>query len=156
MTGRQPLKRSRRTKDSLLEEVIERLKRIERRLQILEENLANDNLDRENNLLAAQTLALALKLVKAGGIAVDLTWTATRLAKLQPLLSRQRDELSRSILEVVALKGPINISALTDQLRRYRGSASRRIVASRVKKMVEEGLLSIKEKGREKVVDLPG
>lgn len=137
--------------EELLKEVVEKLKAIERRLEKLEERLSKT----EGGDEAARILALALKLVRTGGLAADLTWLAARLAKVQPLIAAARDELSRSILEVVALKGPLNISALTEELRRYRGKASRRIVAERVARMAEEGLLSVAVRGREKVVDLP-
>jgi len=49
----------------------------------------------------------------------------------------------------------MNISALTLELRRYRGRASRRIVSAKVKKMAERGLVKLVVRGREKVIDLP-
>lgn len=140
--------------EELLKRVLERLERIESRLNQLEEIVSKPQQPGSDSL-AARTLALALKLVKAGGAAVDLAWAASRLAKLQPLLLKAGDEISRAILEIIALKGPMNITALTGEVRKYRGTASRRIVASRVKQMSRSGLLKVVEKGREKVVDLP-
>jgi len=142
-----------RSAEELLKEVVSRLENIERRLEKLESYLTQHPAGGGDE--AARALALALKLLKSGSAAVDLAWLATRLVKVQPLLAAARDELSRSILEVVALKGPLNISELTRELRKYRGRASRRIVAERVSKMAREGMLSVTAKGREKVVDLP-
>jgi len=139
--------------EGVLREVIARLESIEKRLERLESYLAQHSAGGGDE--AARVLALALKLVKGGSVAVDLAWLATRLAKAQPLIAAARDELSKSILEVVALKGPLNITELTSELRKYRGKASRRIVAERVSKMAGEGLLSVTARGREKVVDLP-
>ncbi len=55
-----------------------------------------------------------------------------------------RDEVSRIILNALALKGPMNISQMTREVERERGSASRVTVRKRVRSMMEEGTL---EKG---------
>ena len=55
-----------------------------------------------------------------------------------------RDEVSRLILNALALKGPMNISQMTRELERERGSASRVTVRNRVKALLEEGVI---EKG---------
>ena len=55
-----------------------------------------------------------------------------------------RDEVSRIILNALALKGPMNISQMTREVERERGSASRITVRKRVRSMTEEGVL---EKG---------
>ena len=55
-----------------------------------------------------------------------------------------RDEISRIILNALALKGPMNISQMTREVERERGSASRVTVRKRVRSLMEEGVL---EKG---------
>ena len=55
-----------------------------------------------------------------------------------------RDEVSRIILNALALKGPMNISALTREVATERGSASRVTVRKRVTDLLEEGVI---EKG---------
>ncbi|UCH56904.1 MAG: hypothetical protein JSV18_06065 [Candidatus Bathyarchaeota archaeon] len=55
-----------------------------------------------------------------------------------------RDEVSRIILNALALKGPMNISALTREVAGEKGSASRITVRKRVLSLVEEGVV---EKG---------
>ncbi|RLI09798.1 hypothetical protein DRO42_03320 [Candidatus Bathyarchaeota archaeon] len=55
-----------------------------------------------------------------------------------------RDEVSRIILNALALKGPMNISQLTREVARERGSASRVTVRKRVKRLLDMGVI---EKG---------
>lgn len=55
-----------------------------------------------------------------------------------------RDEVSRIILNALALKGPMNISQLTREVTRERGSASRVTVRKRVHSLLSEGVV---EKG---------
>jgi hypothetical protein len=55
-----------------------------------------------------------------------------------------RDEVSRIILNALALKGPMNISALTREVATERGSASRVTVRKRVTDLLDEGAI---EKG---------
>ena len=55
-----------------------------------------------------------------------------------------RDDVSRIILNALALKGPMNISALTREVATERGSASRVTVRKRVTDLLDEGAI---EKG---------
>lgn len=55
-----------------------------------------------------------------------------------------RDEVSRIILNALALRGPMNISGLTREVATERGSASRVTVRKRVVSLLEEGVI---EKG---------
>jgi hypothetical protein len=67
-----------------------------------------------------------------------------RLVSVRRHLSRDeehRDEVSRIILSVLALKGPQNISALTREVQRERGTGSRVTVRKRVLELVEEGIV---------------
>ncbi len=52
-----------------------------------------------------------------------------------------RDEVSRTILNALALKGPMNISQMTREVERERGSASRITVRKRVRSLMEERAL---------------
>ncbi len=55
-----------------------------------------------------------------------------------------RDEVSRIILNSLALRGPLNISQMTWEVERERGTASRVTVRKRVQDLLEEGAI---EKG---------
>lgn len=55
-----------------------------------------------------------------------------------------RDDVSRIVLNSLALKGPMNISEMTREVERERGTASRVTVRKRVMDLLEEGAI---EKG---------
>ena len=55
-----------------------------------------------------------------------------------------RDDVSRIVLNSLALKGPMNISEMTREVERERGKASRVTVRKRVQDLLEEGAI---EKG---------
>lgn len=70
-----------------------------------------------------------------------------RLVSVRRHLSRDeehRDDVSRIVLSVLAVKGPQNISALTREVQRERGTGSRVTVRKKVLELVEEGIV---EKG---------
>jgi len=70
-----------------------------------------------------------------------------RLLSVRRYLERtpdSRDEVSRIILNSLALRGPMNISQLTREVERERGTASRVTVRKRVQDLLEEGAI---EKG---------
>lgn len=63
-----------------------------------------------------------------------------RLLAVKRFLDRNaaaRDEISRIILNSLAMKGPMNISALTREVTRERGTASRVTVRNRVRRLLE-------------------
>lgn len=70
-----------------------------------------------------------------------------RLVNVQRRLKRSqepRDEISRIILNVLAIKGPQNISSLTRQVQIERGTGSRVTVRKKVLELIAEGIV---EKG---------
>jgi hypothetical protein len=71
-----------------------------------------------------------------------------RLICVQRRLKRsdeRRDEVSRIIMNVLAIKGPQNISGLTSEVQRERGTGSRVTVRKKIVALVEEGVV---EKGK--------
>ena len=59
----------------------------------------------------------------------------------------EKDEISKIILNYIAVKGPRNISELTREIKRQRGKASRTTIRNRTKQLVESKAL-VKEDNR--------
>jgi DNA-binding transcriptional ArsR family regulator len=67
-----------------------------------------------------------------------------------------KDEIAKEIILDLARKGPRNISQLTRDLREDRGTASRRIVAERVQRLIECGVIRESQKGAGRRLELAG
>ena len=69
--------------------------------------------------------------------------TLNRLISARHLIesTAQKDEINKTILNYLALRGPKNISELTREMKRQRGKASRTTIRNRVKQLVESKAL---------------
>ncbi|HVP41720.1 MAG TPA: hypothetical protein VMS95_07185 [Candidatus Krumholzibacteriaceae bacterium] len=94
-------------------------------------------------------LAASLQLTKVGiGLYGEPLKIASRLKAAQEYMRQKpiaQDDISRCIVQALAMKGALNISAITRQVAIMRGKASRRIVRDRVQRLVEQGVLMRKE-----------
>jgi len=132
-----------------VEELSRKLDQIIRRLDFLEKLILEKP--------EYADLAAGLQLTKVGiGLYGEPLKIASRLKAAQDYL-RQRpiaqDDISRCIVQALAVKGPLNVSAITRQVATMRGRASRRIVRDRVKQLVARGILT-KRKDRIPVYEL--
>jgi hypothetical protein len=134
---------------SSAEELSKKLDQIIHRLDVLEELILEKP--------EYEGLAATLRLTKMGiGIYGEPLKIASRLKNAERYLRQKpiaQDDISRCVVQALAVKGSLNISAITRQVAAMRGRASRRIVRDRVKKLVERGVLS-KSGGRVPVYEL--
>ncbi len=134
-----------------LEELSRKLDRIMDRIQLLEMML----LDKPEYA----GLIPYLRLAKIGISLYDEPLRVISRLKAAELYIKEpsigRDEINRCIIQALALKGPLNISAIAREVRLMRGRASRRIIWDRVRRLEGRGILK-RIDGQGKVYELTG
>jgi hypothetical protein len=120
-----------------LRELNEKLERMMKRLDYME-NLMTQN----------QEYAEASQII--GGLKMGTSLYSEPLKLVQRLMSVQRrlkrseeprDEISRIILNVMAIKGPQNVSSLTREVQLERGTGSRVTIRKKLLELIDEGLI---------------
>ena len=140
-----------RTEDSTsnVEELSKKLDQIIRRLDFLEKLIAEKP--------EYEGVAAALGLTRLGiGMYGEPLKIASRLKNAERYLRQKpiaQDDILRYIIQALAVKGPLNISAITRQVAAMRGKASRRIIRERVKKLQQLGVL-LRGEGKAPTYDL--
>ena len=134
---------------SKTEDLSKKLDQILRRLDLLEQLIVDKP--------EYESLAASLRLTRMGiGMYGEPLKIAARLKNAEKYLRQKpiaQDDISRCIVQALAVKGPLNVSAITRQVAAMRGKSSRRIVRARVKMLLQEGVL-LKTNGRVPTYDL--
>lgn len=116
-----------------LRKLNKRLSEIMRRLEIIE---AAVMLESPHLSQVVKGLEAGLQLYREPLLVVE------RISILRKLMKKEtiaKDEISRIIVTSLALKGPLNVSQITELIRAERGKASRRIVRERLRKLQAQG-----------------
>ena len=116
-------------------------KRIRKVEDLLEKYLENDYLVYIRHILASY-LRLINIYVEYGKISPAI------------IFPEVKDPISREIIEILFSYGRLNTSQITEELKKSRGKASRRIVREKLSNLVEEGIIECEEKKNKKVYSI--
>ncbi len=116
-------------------------KRIRKVEELLEKYLENDYLVYIRHILASY-LRLINIYVEYGKISPAI------------IFPEVRDPISREIIEILFSYGRLNTSQITEELKKSRGKASRRIVREKLGNLVEKGIVECEEKKNEKIYSI--
>lgn len=135
--------------DAKIKDLDRKLATIMDRLEAIEKILS-DSLEHPELASTVSNLRAGVLLVKEPISALE------RLSAARKYLHRrsiEKDEISRLIVQTLALEGPRNTSQIERAVREARGHASRRIIRLRMRRLVDEGIVQA-EKGRGTVYSL--
>ena|GEM_PF-1057407 len=133
----------------------DRLERLEELIKLVIERLENiENFLVKIDKKYIETYRIASSLVFTFSIpvsrAIEVALKILEITRpFKPL-----DEISMSIIQSLSVKDRMNISELTRSVRRIRGTASRRIIINRIKKLERMGLVKVVRKKSRTWVEL--
>lgn len=132
----------------------ERLRRIEALLERVLERL--DRLEGLTGTLSLEA-RLALEIAQAFTLhAQESVAAARRAARALARLGGHGlgDAVTQAIVEALAARGPLSLRGLEREVRRLRGTASRSVIAERLRRLEEAGVVRVERRGRRMVISL--
>jgi len=139
--------------DSRISELEEKINYVILQITNLQHKVSDSNPELKQMMNLLQILTSTLQISKA-----PLTVASQTLTLKDTILQRfpnlKYDSISKSIIVALDRKKRLNISQLTEQVRKERGSASRRIVRERVDKLIESGIIAEVDSGYGRQLEL--
>lgn len=139
--------------ENRMTELEEKINYVILQINNLQHKVSDSNPELKQMMGLLQILTTSLQVTKAPFSMLSQTLSLKdRLIERFPHL--KYDDISKSILASLERKERLNISQLTDQVRKERGSASRRIVRERVDKMMKDGIIQEIDSGNGRQIEL--
>jgi uncharacterized coiled-coil protein SlyX len=139
--------------ESRINELEEKINFVILQINNLQHKVTEDNPELKQMMGLLQILTSTLQVSKA-----PLSMITQTLSLKDRILERfpdfKYDEISKAIISSLERKERLNISQLTEQVRKERGSASRRIIRERVDKLIEEGIVQEVDTGYGRQLEL--
>ncbi|MFW9852458.1 MAG: hypothetical protein ACFFDS_05925 [Candidatus Thorarchaeota archaeon] len=128
------------TLENRIAELEEKINYVILQINNLQHRVSDSNPELKEMMNLLQILTSALQISKAPFTVLSQTLSVKdRILETHPDI--KFDEISKAIISALERKERLNISQLTDQVRKERGSASRRIVRERVEKLISQGII---------------
>ncbi|MHA1198818.1 MAG: hypothetical protein ACTSQF_05625 [Candidatus Heimdallarchaeaceae archaeon] len=119
----------------------------------LQNKVTGNNPELQQLMGSLQVITSALQISKAPFTIINQTFTLKDQI-LDRFPDLKYDTISEAVISSLEKKGRLNISQLTDEVRKERGSASRRIVRERVDRLIEKGLVFEVDEGYGRQLEL--
>lgn len=137
MSAQERKRKPAESEDEKIKELDTKLDTIMSRLETIERVLS-DSLERPELASTISNLRAGVLLVKEPISALERLSAATKYLHQR---SVEKDEISRLIIQTLALKGPQNTSQIERAVREARGHASRRIIRTRIQNLINESIV---------------